>query len=399
MAAISYKQAQTILARLPLRRTTRPGDISAVHGSVLAGVVRAKADSPDFTRALMDGFAVRGRDTGAGAVVRVVGFAPAGRVFRGRVEPGTCVRIATGAPLPRGADAVIKLEDTRSVPGGCVACLSSVSAGANRTLRGAYFRAGTVLVEPGTRLGAAHIALLASQGVRRVRVYKEPRVGLLATGDEIVEPGRKKTPGRIWNASAPMLLSALSSLGIAPAYLGCVRDEPAQIGRRLRRGLAYDILIVTGAVSVGERDFVPGVLKQLGVRTLFHKVRIRPGKPVFLGRRGRCVVFGLPGNAVSSLTTFHLFVRPVVRRLMGLEGGTLFETGPLAAPAENASGRLSFLPGRLKTRGGRTWIAPLPFCDSSDLRAAAAAQVFYALRETQIKAAKGTTVPFFRIPR
>jgi molybdopterin molybdotransferase len=196
-----------------------------------------------------------------------------------------------------------------------------------------------------------------------------------------------------------MLTAALAVLGIEPVVLGRARDVAGSVERRLRQGLDYDILIVTGAVSAGERDLVPGVLRKLGVDILFHKARIRPGKPVLVGRRRRSLVFGLPGNTVSSLVTFYLFVRPVIERLMGLPAGWVFEKGLLAGPADNASGRLSFLPGRLKEKGARRAITPLRFCDSSDLRSAAAADVFYVLKEDQVKAPAGTPVRFFRIPR
>jgi len=365
----------------------------------LARPVHATEDSPRFTRSLMDGYAVRAADTRNRQPLRVLGFVPAGWAHRGRVRPATCVLIATGAPVPAGADAVVRLEDALNVPGGRMACGVPVRRGENITLRGACFRKGAMLLAPGTWLGASQIALLASQGECRVRVYGKPRVAVISTGDEIVEAGRPKAPARIWNASAPMLVSALRSFGIEPEYLGCVRDDAGEVKRRLRQGLSRDILIVTGAVSAGNRDFVPGALRQLGAKILFHKVRIRPGKPVLLARRGRSIVFGLPGNAVSSFVTFLLFVRPFLERSLGLPGALVFEKGVLASAAGNTSGRLSFLPGRLKEGRGRVQIVPLRFCDSSDLRSAAAADVFYVLREAQVKAGKGTAVPFFRIPR
>jgi len=395
---ISFQRAQRILSQLSLSGIPCRLDLAKSYRAVLAADVRAAEDSPSFSRSLMDGFAVCARDTRRSLPLRILGFTPAGRAPLWRVRRGACVRIATGAPVPSGADAVIKVEDT-FFSGGRLVCGVPVCKGENITPKGTYFRKGARLLARGTRLEAASIALLASQGVRRVSVYKRPRVAVLATGDEIIESGRKKTAAQIWNASTPMLVSALTSLGVTPVYLGCVRDDAAAAGRLLRQGLTYDVFIVTGAVSMGERDFVPGALRRLGVEPLFHKVRIRPGKPVFLGRRSRCIVFGLPGNAVSSLVTFFLFVRPVLERLQGLDGRTVFEEGVLAGPAGNASGRLSFLPGRLKRQAGRDRIMPLCFHDSSDLRSAAAADVFYCLRESQVKAARGTRVPFFRIPR
>jgi len=396
---IDFKEAQAIVLRHRVAPTSVRAPLKDSLQRVLARDVRAGRAAPAFDRSLFDGYAVRAADVKRpGVTLRLLEEVFAGRSPRKTVSRGACSWVATGAVMPKGADAVVKKEDARPLPGGGVLVRTAVGKGANLTRAGSYFEKGACLLRKGVSLDAACIGLLASQGVGTVRVLRPPRVAVLSTGDEIVEAGRRARPAQVRNASAPMLLAALQRLGIEGRYLGLAPDRPQTLKRKLAQGLRADVFIVTGAVSVGRKDHVPALLRRLGVRVLFHKVRIRPGKPILFGSRGRRIVFGLPGNAVSSLVTFHLFVRPVLERLLGRSSGTVFEKGVLAKPAGNDSGRLSFLPGRLQRRAGEHIITPLRFCDSSDLRAAAAADVFYVLRETQTRAGKGTAVPFFQRP-
>ncbi len=395
----SFKKAQELVFRHRVVPTGMRAGLVDSRYRVLARDVRAASDAPAFDRSLFDGYAVRAADVRKpGAALRIVEEVFAGSPPRKAVTRGTCAWIATGAMLPQGADAVVKKEDVWLLSGDCAVMQATVSKGENFTRKGSYFKKGARLLKKGTLLDAARIGLLASQGVTYVRVFRPPRVAVLSTGDEIVEGGRCVRPTQIRNASAPMLLAALDRLGIEGRYLGRVKDRPGALRKKLAQGLRDDVLVVTGAVSVGKKDWVPVTLKKLGVRVIFHKARIRPGKPILFGSRGRRVVFGLPGNAVSSLVTFLLFVKPVLERFMGRPADTVFEEGVLAATTGNASGRLSFLPARLERRAGKNAITPLRFCDSSDLRAAADADAFYVLKETQTKAGKGTRVPFFRIP-
>ncbi len=396
---ISFGKAREfVLKHRVVPRVVRAGLAEGRH-RVLAEDVCAASEAPAFDRSLFDGYAVRAADVHRpGAALRITEEIPAGRWPRKALKRGTCAAIATGAMLPEGADAVVKKEEVDLFSGNCAVMQTAVRKGENFTRKGSYFKKGARLLRRGALLDAARIGLLASQGVKGVCIFRPPRVALLATGDEIVEAGRPARPTQIRNASAPMLLAALNRLGIEGRYLGCVKDKPEALKRRLAQGLRDDVLIVTGAVSVGKKDQVPAMLKNLGVSIVFHKVRIRPGKPVLFGVRGRSVVFGLPGNAVSSLVTFLLFVKPLLERFMGRSGRTSFDKGILAKATGNDSGRLSFLPGRLERRGGKDRIVPLRFCDSSDLRAAADANVFYVLKEDQRKAGRGARVPFWRIP-
>ncbi len=396
---IPFKKAQAIVFRHRVLRTVARGGLAESRDRILAEDFRAASDAPAFDRSLFDGYAVRAADVRRpGTPLRIIEEVFAGQRPRKTLQKGTCAWIATGAMLPKGADAVVKKEDVGLLSGDCAVVQTAVKKGANFTRKGSYFKKGRCLLRRGTLLDAAPIGLLASQGVKGVGTFRPPRVAVLSTGDEIVEAGRPRQRTQIWNASAPMLLAALNRLGIEGRYLGCVKDRPGALKKKLAQGLRDDVLIVTGAVSAGKKDEVPAMLKKLGVRIVFHRVRIRPGKPVLFGVRGRRLVFGLPGNVVSSLVTFVLFVKPVLERFVGRPDRTSFEKGVLTKATGNDSGRLSFLPGRLERRGGRDRITPLRFCDSSDLRAAANADVFYVLKENQEQVGRGVSVPFLRIP-
>lgn len=395
---ISFEQARKIVFRhVALKKPQRLSLIEA-RGLVLAEDVRARLDGPAFNRSVMDGFAVRARDAAwPGAVLKIAGVVLAGGRADQRLCPGEAIQVATGAELPPGADAVVAKEDADAGPQGRVKVLKKMSRGEYVYFRGSDFKKGSLLLKKGEVLGDVAIALLASQGIVRVLAYPRPRVALISTGDEVVEPGRPLRSGQIWNATAPMLLSMLRSMGIEAVYLGIAPDQKSSLKNLLRRGLAYDVLLVTGAVSVGARDFAPGILAELGVKTLFHKVRMRPGKPLLFGRRLGCMVFGLPGNPLSTWIGFSLFVKPALLASSGLSGALEAESGHLARPAYNESGRLSFLPARLQERGLKKIVYPLPYSGSADLLAASRADVFFILEASTRQRAVGSRVDFMRV--
>jgi len=359
--------------------------------------IAAPADAPAFDRAVMDGFAVRSRDTAdAPVALRVVGFIPAGKVFGRRIGVGESAGIATGALMPPGADAVIKKEDVRVLADGRLRVARRVRRGEDVYPRGRDYRKGALLLRRATLLSPARIALLGSLGYSRVEVFAPPRVALLTTGDEIISAGRSVRRSQVYDATTPMILSNLSRMGVLCVNLGHVRDNAALLDKKVRQGLKYDILIVTGGVSAGERDYVPRILAKNGVTCLFHKVLIRPGKPLWFGRRGCQLVFGLPGNPIASLVTFMLFVRPVIEYLQGAEGGPSFLQGVLLKDVYNESERLSFLPARLRRQNRGIGIAPLAFHGSADIYHVAGADCFFAA-PAHVRLRKGARVSFFKI--
>jgi len=359
--------------------------------------IAASADAPAFDRAVMDGFAVRSRDTAdAPVVLRVVGFIPAGKTFCRRVGAGESARIATGAMMPPGADAVIKKEDVQVLADGRLRVSRRVRKGEDVYPRGRDYRKGAFLLRRAMLLNPARIALLGSLGYGSVEVFATPRVAFLTTGDEIIGPGRPPRSGQVYDATRPMILSGLSRMGVLCEDLGHVRDSAALLDRKVRQGLRYDMLVVTGGVSAGERDYVPRILEKNGVTCFFHKVLIRPGKPLWFGCRRGQLVFGLPGNPIASLVTFMLFVKPAIECLQG-GGGTLsFLRGILSKDVYNESERLSFLPARLCCRKKGIGVTPLVFRGSADMYHVAGADCFFAARP-YARLKKGTRISFFKI--
>ncbi|MDR1726924.1 MAG: molybdopterin molybdotransferase MoeA [Acidobacteriota bacterium] len=346
---ISIEEAREILlGNMPARKTERIPFHQAL-GRVLAEDVAASADVPPFDRATMDGYAVRAADVrGAPADLVVGGEARAGGGVPAELRPGEAVAIMTGAPVPRGADAVQKVEACCASP--CesrVTVLEPVEAGDNIAPRGREAKAGEAVLLAGRHVGPAEVALMASFGHAEAVVYARPSVAVLSTGDELVEFDESPRPDQIRNSNAWCLLAQLRLLGIEADYLGIARDDRARLRERMAEGLRRDVLVITGGVSMGEYDFVRDVFAELGVDILFSKVAIKPGKPTVFARRGDRLVFGLPGNPLSSLVTFECFVRPVLGRMCGMERPDLPRVqGTLLKDVRQTPGRTSFLPAR-----------------------------------------------------
>ncbi len=375
----------------PLPPETVPLDSSSL-GLVLAEDVASDLDMPPFAKALMDGYAVRAADLATGqAVLAVVEEVPAGHTPRRPVGTGQAARIMTGAPIPPGADAVVMIEHSKLLDEGRVLLEETPSppAGQNVLPRGREMRRGDIVLRAGSVLRPQEFGLLAAVGRTAVQVRPAPRVAILPTGDEIVEPAQAPGPGQIRNSNGPMLLAQTCRAGGQPRLLGIARDHRASLRALIGEGLQADILVLSGGVSAGKHDLVPGVLEELGVRVLFHKIQIKPGKPLLFGIHDKndapTLVFGLPGNPVSSLVCFELFIRPAIRRLKGLS-----DPGPLLVPARLTedypyrTDRPTYHPARLFLGGaakeGSAWcVQPVPWFGSPDLRGLLAANAFVLL--------------------
>lgn len=314
----------------------------------LAQPIVADMDFPPFDRAILDGYAVRSADVASAPVeLSVVGVAPAGGTEEVKVSKGQAVQINTGGPMPPGADAVVMFEKTE--PGSdseSVRILESAATGNAIMPRGREAPAGEKLLAKGTRLGPAQIAVAASCGTARVTVYPRPKVAILATGDELVEYGQRPGRGQIRNSNSPQLAAMVRAAGGIPAVLTTARDDPAHLRSMVLKGLEGDVLVLTGGVSMGTSDFVPQVLAEVGVRTHFHKVAIRPGKPTMFGQTddGRHV-FGLPGNPVSTFVCFHFFVRALLEGMSDRRDyWPASLTAALGGPIGKIGNRQSYIP-------------------------------------------------------
>jgi molybdopterin molybdotransferase len=347
---LTVSEAHEIVARwaqaLPSRRTP----LGELLGLRLAEDVASRVDSPPFDKSVVDGFAIATGDDAP--ELRIVEMVTAGHVPQLEVTPGTTIRVMTGAPLPRGADAVVKWEDCEQTgeativnprqfakPGSCV------------LKRGAAFHVGEVVLRAGKHLGPLDVALLAEIGQADVAVTPRPRVGVLPTGDELVAAHEACGAGQIRNSNGPMLIAALQAAGATAIDLGVARDTPEDLREKISRGLeCCDVLLISGGVSAGVKDLVPGVLTELGVQEHFHKVRMKPGKPLWFGTREadgrRTLVFGLPGNPVSTYVSFKLFVEPTLKALASAEYDVQAHgaTYPVTAPFRHRGGRPTYHP-------------------------------------------------------
>jgi molybdopterin molybdotransferase len=316
---------------------------------VLAEDARALVDLPPFPSSAMDGFAVRAADTPGRlpVVERIAAGRPASRAL----EAGEAMGIATGGVVPEGADAVVPIERV-TTDDGQVEIAEPAASGANVRPRGGDVAVGAVVVPAGVRLGPQQIGALAAAGVGEVRCARRPRVAVLTTGTELRRPGEELAPGEIYESNGPMLQALLASAGADVVPLASVADDEAAHREAIEQGLEHDVLVTSGGVSVGPHDLVRRIEAELGVEEVFWGVSVKPGKPLAFGLRGRTLVFGLPGNPVSSLVSSVLFVLPALRALQGeRDPEPRYLNGTLAAAAKADPRRDELVRARLTPAG------------------------------------------------
>jgi len=311
-----FEQARSIVLESVEALTPQTVGLGEALGRVLAEAVHSAADVPPFDQSAMDGFAVRAADSGPGVRLAVTDESRAGAPAGSALGAGEACAISTGAAIPRGADAVVAVEDTRRREGEVELALA-VEAGRFVRHAGDDVRAGALLLEPGVRLGPAELGVLASAGRSSVLAGPLPRVAIVTTGDELVSPGEPLGPGMVPNSGALVVPALVRRAGGTPVSVSHARDDPVLIGAAIGTALAADAVVIVGGMSVGRHDHVADVLGALGVERRLAGIALKPGKPFWFGMRGRTTVFGLPGNPVSSLVTFLLFVRPALAALAG----------------------------------------------------------------------------------
>jgi molybdopterin molybdotransferase len=325
---------------------SEPVALPEAVGRVMAAEAHAGIDLPPFDRTAMDGFAVRSADVSPGAELRVIGDLAAGG---GTVtlEAGTAARISTGAAIPPGADSILRVEDAE-VRDGTVVAAVAVRPGLHIRRRAEDVHAGDVLARPGDVLTVPRLSALASAGVASVDVPRSPRVHVIVTGSELLPPGAPPEPGKIYESNSLVVGAMVSATGGEVVHHPSVIDDLDATRAAVEAGLAGDILIVSGGVSVGPHDHVKPAFEACGVDEVFWRVRIKPGKPLWFGRRGSTLVFGLPGNPLSAIVCTALFVLPAIRRLRGeRDPGPRFDRGRLGEPAGPSDNRTTFLISKL----------------------------------------------------
>ena len=336
---------------------------------ILREDILSDADSPRFDKATRDGFAVRFEDVKQVPVaLSIVGESRAGARAEVTIKPGQCCEIMTGAPLPPGADAVVMVENTERVSPASVRILKSARENEGLLRRGAEAHAGDKILQAGRRIGLADLGLLAGVGKSAVPVSRKPRVAVIATGDELVDVHENPNADQIRNSNSYTICAQVKNAGGEPVSLGITRDNLDDLRSQIRRGFDYDMLIVSGGVSMGKYDLVETVFAEFGVEVLFDKIAMKPGKPTVFGHRGQTYIFGLPGNPISTMVAFHMFVRPLILFLLKAEN-----TAPkvldakLEAPAKCDPERASLVPALVRFDAGQYWIRTAPWKGSSDL--------------------------------
>ncbi len=345
--------------------------IAEAAGRVAAEDARAAVDLPPFPSSAMDGFAVRSEDTPGRlpVVVRIAAGVPAPR----SLEPGEAMAIATGGVVPEGADSVIPIEDVVERDN-AVEIGIAVGQGGNVRPRGGDVRSGQVVVARGTRLGPAQVGALAAAGLGRITCARRPEVAVLTTGTELRSPGRPLGPGEVYEANGVLLAAALAAAGGVVDVLPVVADDEGSHRAALERGLDADVLVTSGGVSVGPHDLVRRVLAELGIEEVFWGVAVKPGKPLAFGTRGNTLVFGLPGNPVSTLVGAELFVTPALLALQGAaEPGPVFLGGRLATAVRRNEHRDEFVRARRRDSEDGVLLEPVPGQDSHMIARAAGA--------------------------
>ncbi len=287
-------------------------------GRVLAEDVYANRNQPPYDVSAMDGYALRSADlSGVPATLNIIEDIKAGDMPQHTLQAGQCARIMTGAPVPAGADAVLRVEDTEAIESGRVKIMRAVAAGCDIRRLGENMRDGEVVLSAGTEITPGVVGILATVKAAHLQVIRRPRVAILSTGNELEDMDDPVDANKIPNSNSYALMGQVQALGIEPSLLGIARDDPEELAEYLQRGLHFDVLLVSGGSSVGVHDYVRPTIESLGVKMLFWRVAMKPGHPLAFGTTNKTAVFGLPGNPVSSMVCFEEFVAPALRQMMG----------------------------------------------------------------------------------
>ncbi len=363
-------------------------DFNEVLYRILAEDVFSDVNMPPFDKSAVDGYACRLQDLNQ--ELEVLEVIAAGSLPTKRIEPGQCIKIMTGAMIPQGADTVIMVEHTRETESGKI-LFTGKSTAANIAYQAEDVKQGDLMWKKGMQILPQHIALFAAVGCVRPLVARQPRVAIMSTGDELVEPDQYPGPGKIRNSNGFQLIAQVKAAHCMPNYMGIIPDDQQATDQAISTALAEnDMVILTGGVSMGDFDFVPQIMKKNGVEILFQKVAVKPGKPTVFGRTGKTYIFGLPGNPVSSFINFEVFAKPLLYKMMGHD----YQAHDLVLPmgidfSRKKADRMEWLPVNYSAETG---VIPVEYHGSAHLHAICLAQGIMAIPRGISEIKKGAPV-------
>lgn len=396
---IDFEEAQELVFCNCRKLSVTQIPVSKSLGYVLAESIRASTPLPRFDASAVDGFAVRSSDLVESShsnetCLRLTGTLAAGDKRILKLNKGTTIRILTGAQIPAGADAVVMQEQVR-IRKYIVSFSTPANAGDNIRFAGEEFKKGEIVLESGTLITPPVVAMLAIIGRQRVRVRRKPRVALIVTGNELQPPGTRLRRGKIYDSNTPALVAALQATGIDSVRTFRTHDTPRQIEQAFRKVLTdSDVVLSSGGVSVGSSDFVKDVLAELNVKSVFWRIAIKPGKPIYFGTKKKVLIFGLPGNPVAAQLGFQLLIKPAILRMMGMSS-----VAPLTLPAilthdlRKKAGRMEFVRGILSTDdAGQITVRPARGQDSHMVGGLAKANCLIHFPKDQERISAGSKV-------
>lgn len=392
MSLLSVEVALERILALARRRPTELVEVGEAMGRALAEPLMARRTLPPWDNSAMDGYAVRSADvTSAGVALKVTSTIFAGQRPSLPVEAGCCARIMTGAPMPVGADAVVMQEKVRAGADGVVIIDEVAKPGQNVRQRGEDVREGAELLPAGRVLGAGEAGAIWAQGVTHVPVFGRPRVAIASSGDELCEVTDEPN-GRIVDTNTPVIAQLVKLSGGVPTILGRAPDTLDAISALFAKGLSFDVLITVSGASVGDKDFTRDAFESLGVAMDFWKVAMKPGKPLAVGTKGHTLVFGLPGNPISAMVTFELFVRPALRAMQGLPSAPPVLPGRLAVPIKKPAGLRHLVRAQVERRESELWATPLSSQSSGALTSAVGATHLISIAPAETQVSSGALV-------
>lgn len=400
---INYEDALQLCLSNVAEESTPPEVVPLVHsmGRVLRQDIESDIAIPPFNKSTMDGYAVKSEDVLSAAReqpvrLQVIDEIPAGMVSHKIIKTGQASRIMTGAPVPEGADAIIKIEHTLTSDDGSVLIFDSVGENHYIIHKGQDILAGQRIAERGVTINALLMGVLASCGITAVNVACRPKIGIISTGSELVSPGNAAREGQIYDINGYSLYGLTTASGAETTFLGVVNDKSDDLLRTLHNARHFDILLLSGGVSVGDYDIVHETLQRAKVKEIFWRVKVKPGKPLFFGKMGHTLIFGLPGNPVSSVNNFYLFVKPVIDKMSGKDHWGL-ETGTAQVLNDMIlqPGRRKFLRAQLQTENNQQKVKILPEQRSGVFSPMAKADVLIEVPEDRKIVTAGETVKIY----